>query len=60
MKTIPRIRLALAAPIKPFEQRAGRQMPISCPVVPDLVWAEIDDSSHLERARREVYPQLSD
>lgn len=33
---------------------AGRHMPISCQVVPDLVWAEIDDPSHLERAQHDL------
>ncbi len=38
---------------------AGRQMPIICPVIDDLIWAEIDDPAHLERARRTVYPALA-
>ena len=29
---------------------------ISCPVVEDLVWCEIDDEAHLTRARDEIYP----
>jgi 2-aminoethylphosphonate-pyruvate transaminase len=29
---------------------------ISCPVVKDLVWCEIDDEAHLTRARDEIYP----
>lgn len=37
---------------------AGREHPIPCPLVADLVWAEIDDPSHLERARRQVYPEI--
>ncbi len=37
---------------------AGRQMPVACPVISDLVWGEIDDPSHLERARERVYPNL--
>jgi 2-aminoethylphosphonate-pyruvate transaminase len=37
---------------------AGRERPIACPLVPDLLWGEIDDSSHLERVRERVYPQL--
>ncbi|MFT4591477.1 MAG: choline kinase [Gammaproteobacteria bacterium] len=37
---------------------AGRQMPVACPVVVDLIWSEIDDSTHLERARQSIYPQL--
>jgi 2-aminoethylphosphonate-pyruvate transaminase len=28
---------------------------LSCPVVEDLIWCEIDDESHLARARNEVY-----
>ena len=31
-------------------------VPISCPVVEDLVWCEIDDETHLARARDEIYP----
>ncbi|MFQ5635692.1 MAG: NTP transferase domain-containing protein [Gammaproteobacteria bacterium] len=37
---------------------AGARRPIRCPVVPDLVWAEIDDPQHLRRARKRIYPQL--
>lgn len=37
---------------------AGRQQRIACPVVPDLVWGEIDDSSQLARVRGTVYPEL--
>jgi len=37
---------------------AGRQLPISCPVIADLLWGEIDDPAHLERVRERVYPQL--
>jgi 2-aminoethylphosphonate-pyruvate transaminase len=37
---------------------AGRERPIACPVVPDLVWGEIDDPSHLARARGTVYPEV--
>ena len=37
---------------------ASRHHPIPCPVVHDLVWAEIDDAAHLERARSIVYPRL--
>ncbi len=37
---------------------AGRKRPIACPVVSDLLWAEIDDTSHLKRARERVYPFL--
>ncbi len=35
---------------------AARDVPISCPVVEDLVWCEIDDEAHLARARSEIYP----
>ena len=31
--------------------------PIACPLVADLLWAEIDDANHLERARR-LYSSL--
>ena len=37
---------------------AGRKRPIACPLVKDLLWAEIDDASHLRRARERVYPLL--
>jgi 2-aminoethylphosphonate-pyruvate transaminase len=37
---------------------AGRERPIACPVIPDLVWAEIDDPSHLARARDTIYPEV--
>lgn len=37
---------------------AGRERPIACPVVPDLLWAEIDDPAQLRRAREQVYPKL--
>jgi 2-aminoethylphosphonate-pyruvate transaminase len=32
---------------------------LCCTVVPDLVWAEIDDAVHLERARKIVYPRIA-
>lgn len=37
---------------------AGRERPIACPLIPDLVWGEIDDPSHLARARTTVYPEV--
>jgi choline kinase len=37
---------------------AARSWDIFCPIVKDLVWAEIDDPDHLERARTEVLPRL--
>jgi 2-aminoethylphosphonate-pyruvate transaminase len=37
---------------------AARSWEIACPVISDLVWAEIDDPAHLERARTEVLPRL--
>jgi choline kinase len=37
---------------------AARQRRIACPVVPDLVWGEIDDASQLARVRERVYPEL--
>jgi 2-aminoethylphosphonate-pyruvate transaminase len=37
---------------------AGRERPIACPLVPDLLWGEIDDPAHLARVRDEVYPEL--
>jgi choline kinase len=38
---------------------AARNWEIVCPLVTDLVWAEIDDPAHLERARKEVWPRLT-
>ena len=37
---------------------AGAEMTIQCPLVPDLVWGEIDDAHHLKRVRETVYPLL--
>jgi len=37
---------------------AARSWDIACPVVADLVWAEIDDPEHLRRAREEIMPKL--
>jgi len=37
---------------------AARERPIACPVVPDLVWSEIDDPTHLQRARDVIYPEI--
>lgn len=31
---------------------------VSCPVVEDLMWCEIDDESHLARARMQIYPSV--
>lgn len=36
----------------------SRAHPVECLLVPDLVWAEIDDAQHLERARR-LYPRIA-
>jgi len=36
----------------------AKRHPIPCLLVPDLLWAEIDDANHLERAKR-VYGRLS-
>lgn len=38
---------------------AAARWDIVCPVVSDLIWAEIDDPDHLQRAREEVWPRLS-
>lgn len=38
---------------------AAAQRPIACPVVPDLLWGEIDDPAHLRRARELVYPRIA-
>lgn len=37
---------------------AARRHPLPCLLVSDLLWAEIDDEAHLERARNEVYPAI--
>lgn len=37
---------------------AARERPIACPLISDLVWAEIDDPGHLERAREQIYPEI--
>ena len=37
---------------------AGAQWKIACPVLPDLLWGEIDDPSHLARVQDHVYPRL--
>ena len=34
------------------------QLPVTCPLVEDLLWGEIDDKGHLERLRDEVYPAI--
>jgi 2-aminoethylphosphonate-pyruvate transaminase len=39
---------------------AARERAIACPVVPDLLWAEIDDPAQLRRARERIYPRLRD
>ena len=39
---------------------AGRAMPISCLLVSDLLWAEIDDPRHLKRAQEDVYPRIGE
>ena len=31
---------------------------IPCPVVPDLLWSEIDDEAHYQRASTRIYPQI--
>jgi len=37
---------------------AARLHAVPCLVVPDLVWAEIDDEPALARAKRSIYPRL--
>jgi len=37
---------------------AGARRPIRCPVIPDLIWSEIDDPDHLQRAREHIYPRI--
>jgi 2-aminoethylphosphonate-pyruvate transaminase len=38
--------------------QAAASWPVDCPVVRDLLWSEIDDPAHLERARNIVWPQI--
>jgi len=37
---------------------AGQDCPVYCHLEPDLMWAEIDDAAHLERARSTIYPEI--
>jgi len=37
---------------------ASREGGIDCVVIPDLVWGEIDDASHLARVRGNIYPEV--
>ncbi|MBT8078007.1 MAG: phosphocholine cytidylyltransferase family protein [Gammaproteobacteria bacterium] len=37
---------------------AAKQHPVHCHLEGDLAWGEIDDASHLARARSSVYPQI--
>lgn len=38
---------------------AARQRAITCPVIADLLWGEIDDPSHLRRVREQLYPRIA-
>lgn len=38
---------------------AAKTWAIDCPVVPDLIWGEVDDPNHLERAVNELLPKLA-
>ena len=33
-------------------------IPIPCLLIEDLIWSEIDDESHLRRAKKEIYPMV--
>jgi len=37
---------------------ASSSYPVYCHLVPDLIWSEIDDTHHLNRARDSVYPKI--
>ncbi len=37
---------------------AAREVPVSCHLVPDLAWSEIDDENHLSRVRESIYPAI--
>jgi 2-aminoethylphosphonate-pyruvate transaminase len=39
--------------------KAAASRRIACPVVPDLLWGEIDDPVHLERVQARVYPLIA-
>ena len=38
--------------------KVGREISIRCLTIDDLIWSEIDDSSHLKRAKEEIYPNV--
>lgn len=38
---------------------AGRTIPIHCPLVKNLLWAEIDDENHFRRASKTIYPAIA-
>lgn len=38
---------------------AAGEHPVDCVLVPDLLWGEIDDATHLRRVRDEVYPRVA-
>ena len=38
----------------------GASHPLNVKVVPDLIWCEIDDESHLDRALKQIYPKIAD
>lgn len=38
---------------------AAREHAIDCLLVPDLLWGEIDDPAHLQRARVHIYPRIA-
>jgi len=37
---------------------AAKTIPIDCALVPDLLWSEIDDEAHLQRASKTIYPAI--
>ena len=34
------------------------EISIPCLIIDDLIWSEIDDQSHLRRAKEEIYPKV--
>ena len=36
----------------------AEEIPIPCLIIDDLIWSEIDDQSHLKRAKEEIYPKI--
>lgn len=60
---VERERLFHEKPMLDYEEclvSASRHVPVQCLLVPELIWAEIDDLDHLRRARTTIYPRLAE